>query len=102
MEISFILAGPFARFDSILQHCVQGPNFSERLAAVEGELTLCRKEAQRLADDNRGMIAQLRAKDKELDVMGERVQEAQLVLIKNKVHLPIKLTGPVGCPSQLS
>eukprot|EP00884_Botryococcus_braunii_P004834 jgi/Botrbrau1/14351/Bobra.0014s0008.2 len=67
-----------------LANMPQGPTFSQELAEAEGALTLTRKELERVSEDSRGLQALLRAKDRQLDAMELRVQEAHSLLLKNK------------------
>jgi hypothetical protein len=65
--------------------CAQGSGFSEVIAGLEAELKSLRAANQQLADDCRACYAQIRAKDKELDLAAARVEEALRVSIENKV-----------------
>jgi hypothetical protein len=70
---------------------LQGRSFSEEVAAAEGALTLARRDGDRLAADNRGLLAQLRAKDRQLDSLALRAQEVEALLLRNKARLPAPL-----------
>lgn len=75
----------------------QGPKFSEELAAAQGALTLARKEAERLQQEERALSASLRAKDRQLASMGTRVEAADALLVKNKVCLLARVCqGPTS------
>lgn len=66
---------------------MQGSGFSEVIAGLESELKSVRAANQQLADDNRGCYAQIRAKDKELDLAAAKVEEARRIAMENKVRL---------------
>lgn len=74
-------------FQTRKRYCppVQGSGFSEVIAGLEAELKSVKAANVALADDNRGCYAQIRAKDKELDMLAAQVEHAKAIAIENKV-----------------
>lgn len=64
---------------------VQGPKFSEQVATLESEVRSFRQSNAKLTEDNKAAAAMIRNKDRELDAAALRVEEAERVMIMNRV-----------------
>lgn len=73
---------------------LQGTGLSEVVATLEAEVKALKAENARLENDSKAVYNQLRAKDKELDNMGEEVERARAIHMENQV-----LSFPHGTPS---
>ena len=67
----------------------QGTGFSEAVAGLEAEVRSLRAANTALSEDNRGCYAQIRAKDKDLDVAAIRIKEAACINVENGVAHPL-------------
>ena len=65
---------------------VQGPKFSEQVATLESEVRGLRQSNSKLTEDNKAAAAMIRNKDRELDAAALRVEEAERVMIMNRVR----------------
>ena len=65
---------------------MQGNGLSEVVATLEAEVKTLKAENARLENDSKAVYNQLRAKDKELDSMGEEVERARAIYAENQVQ----------------
>ena len=55
------------------------------VATLEAEVKNLKAENSRLEDDSKGVCNQLRAKDREIDAMGQEVEKARAIHMQNQV-----------------